>query len=243
MTQLLISVKNQEEALSVQNCDVDILDVKNPDRGALGAADPPELVKIRRLFPHRTLSFSAGELKDWVHAGPFESIYPSRISNHFGFIKVGLEGCLQLNRWQETLTDFWKSIPKESSPVAVGYFDHRSCQAPELNQVVELAESFLACQTVLMDTFEKSKSLFDWIEPSELKKMVSRCHRKNLQCVVAGSIRFDTLDPVLASGTDVIAVRGMICNDNDRATLSSDLVQQLSLHLKNQAGTKTFSVE
>lgn len=37
MTQLLISVKNVEEALIALNCGVDIIDLKDPNIGALGA--------------------------------------------------------------------------------------------------------------------------------------------------------------------------------------------------------------
>ena len=55
MTRLLVSVRNVEEAQIAIAEGVDLIDVKEPSRGALGAADPVTLKAIARCVAGRGL--------------------------------------------------------------------------------------------------------------------------------------------------------------------------------------------
>ena len=66
---LLVSIRSAREARIVEQAEIGILDVKEPDRGGLGASDPETLQEIADVVSgsnqNRVLSFSAGELVQW----------------------------------------------------------------------------------------------------------------------------------------------------------------------------------
>ena len=67
MTGLLISVRNKDEAETVLSAcpGLDILDIKEPSAGALGAATPQTWQEIASLTLHDTsLSIALGDLND-----------------------------------------------------------------------------------------------------------------------------------------------------------------------------------
>ena len=51
MAQLLVSIRDTAEAELINNCKVAIVDVKEPNRGSLGAATPNMLEAISRIIP------------------------------------------------------------------------------------------------------------------------------------------------------------------------------------------------
>ena len=61
MTQLLISVKNVEEALLAVACGADIIDLKDPSVGALGALDMPTSLAIFAVMKHETSKQISGQ--------------------------------------------------------------------------------------------------------------------------------------------------------------------------------------
>jgi len=59
---LLISIKSVEEALIVKNSKFDILDIKNPAEGSLGANFPGVIKEIIERSPNRVISAAGGDL-------------------------------------------------------------------------------------------------------------------------------------------------------------------------------------
>ncbi|MDP7303223.1 MAG: (5-formylfuran-3-yl)methyl phosphate synthase, partial [Pirellulaceae bacterium] len=65
MTELLVSVRDANEAQQALAGGADVIDVKEPARGALGAADPEVWHHVRRAIPLDVrLSVALGELTD-----------------------------------------------------------------------------------------------------------------------------------------------------------------------------------
>ena len=96
MTQLLVSIRDTTEAELINDCEIAIVDVKEPNRGSLGAASPKTLEAISRIISQpQTLSFAAGELLDWLspHGQALNQSprhYYGNLWNRYNFIKKEL---------------------------------------------------------------------------------------------------------------------------------------------------------
>src|SRR4051812_42317194 len=95
---LLVSVRSPEEALAALTGGADVIDVKEPDRGSLGAADPGTITDIARAVNGRApVTAAVGELVDWKQ---FEFVGP-RSSQHDAVLlfKFGLSFCEEIADW------------------------------------------------------------------------------------------------------------------------------------------------
>ena len=233
VNQLLVSVRDLDEAQTVARFPVGILDVKEPSRGALGAADPSTLLDIWSNFGEQLpLSFSAGELSDRVEIGKpplnrqLELQYESSLAN-FAFIKIGLARMADRPDWQTHWRQLFENLPQATSPVAVAYFDYRFCGAPSPARVIKLAASHHNCSTILFDTYHKTGDLFSYIENDDLTKLIDRARRFELTTVIAGSISKRCLPNVVAVRPDYIGVRGAVCNGDRVDKICGRLVGEL----------------
>src|SRR5439155_14076862 len=88
MTKLLISVRSAMEAEMALAGGADVIDIKEPRRGALGAADSRVWRAVRKVIgPRAVLSLALGELLD-------DSIFDNaKAAADFSFAKIGLAGC------------------------------------------------------------------------------------------------------------------------------------------------------
>ncbi len=115
LPQLLVSVRNAVETMLVQEFEIGILDIKEPNRGGLGASDPATLTAVVNVLSSKQSklprSFSAGELTDWIklstrqkkapplRGGEVPNLknamlkhYGSVLLSEFQYVKVGLAG-------------------------------------------------------------------------------------------------------------------------------------------------------
>ena len=248
MTHLLLSVRSIDEARLSHHHEIGILDVKEPLRGALGAADPETLRSIGRLENRSTsssgipvqpgrkvpLSFSAGELVDWIAAShpvtehSLMAYYGNQILETFQFVKIGLARLDNAPNWCATWEALFESLPESTSPVAVAYFDYRNCESLSPDNVLEFAASQPRCRTILFDTYQKNGNLFCNCSQDDLERWVQIARSYGLTAVVAGSVSYSSLFDVLAVAPDYIGVRGAVCRGSrtdpiDRKLLSDFL--------------------
>ena len=123
MTRLLVSVRDAQEAEIALASGVDLIDVKEPSRGSLGAADAATLAAIARCVDGRApLSAALGEL--------FEARSTATLPAAFRFAKFGLAGCRArpdwIDRWRTALAE----LPPGAAGVAVVYADWRQRGRP-----------------------------------------------------------------------------------------------------------------
>ena len=96
MTKLLVSVRSAAEAQIACESGVDLIDVKEPARGSLGAADPATMDAIvRQVAGRRPLSVALGELTE---PAALSAAFAGRVK----FAKFGLAGGAALPNWQES---------------------------------------------------------------------------------------------------------------------------------------------
>ena len=128
---LLISVRCPEEARVSLLHAIDVLDLKEPLEGALGAVSEAVIEKVLQLVERvkleqpPKLSLAMGELADWDFER-WSNLLDRYQSDHirkFCFLKIGLAGAQQLTDWQETWSRLFAGLPESTQPVVVAYLD------------------------------------------------------------------------------------------------------------------------
>ncbi len=232
MTELLVSVRNVEEAKIASQFEIGILDVKEPKNGALGAAESPELDAIANdpCCDHLTKSFAIGEILDWLNADemPDKSRIPSisAVLKKYDFVKAGTAGLAKRNQWRSVVRQFWETISNQaqSQIVAVAYLDWETCDAPPANEIVEFASSQRNCNTILFDTYGKTNDLFHCQTGPKIKHLIDQSKNAGLKTVLAGSINLNTLETAIRTGPELIGVRGAVCQAGREGKVQPKLV-------------------
>lgn len=221
-TRLLVSVRDLDEARDCLEQPIDILDFKEPRCGALGAV-PVEVLQrflvesTARTIPGASssqpqLSFATGELGEQIAAGNrLTDLVPHDILQTFHYAKIGLEGCCRIEGWQSHWQNFFAG-DFLTEPVMVAYLDHATCDAPNVEDCLRLAQVHPRCQTLLLDTFSKSSDLFSSIDDAELTRVIRNAKALGLRSVVAGSVSMENLDRVRLARPDLVGVRGAVCS-------------------------------
>jgi uncharacterized protein (UPF0264 family) len=218
---LLISVRDEEEAALAAAYPIDVLDVKNPDDGSLGAVAEMTLQKIVSRVPASMVkSVALGELRD------FEPKVATELLSHFQLVKIGLAGMASVPDWQSVWRQFAASLPDNCRPVCVAYFDADACHAPPLIEIFELAKSNPG-SPVLIDTFDKSGGgLVQRIGCDQLRMLVRGARDRDVtELALAGSVVADQLPVLLECGPDYIGVRGAVCASG-RQRLDADHLRE-----------------
>src|SRR4051794_5815895 len=95
MTRLLVSVRNKQEAALALAAGVDLIDIKEPRAGALGAADVRTIEDIVDLVNGRApLSAALGELTQPLRL-------PARLARELRYLKLGLAGAARKPDWRK----------------------------------------------------------------------------------------------------------------------------------------------
>ncbi len=221
MTRLLVSVRDADEAREASLAGVDLVDLKEPTAGPLGAVPPELWSAIQKAVGGRApLSVALGELADPTLADRLPK------TTGFTFAKLGLAGMASRADWRERWRDAWSRLPADVRPVAVAYADAARCDAPTPEQIVATAPA-CGCVALLVDTAVKrpGESLFQHLPPTRLRELVATARDQGLLVVLAGSIRQEHLLDALALDPDYVAVRGAVCRGPRDGRLDASLVR------------------
>lgn len=222
MTGLLVSVRNGQEARLALAGGADLIDVKEPIRGALGAADPAVWADVLSAVAGAVpASVALGEISEACEPAPLGTL------SRFQFAKWGLADCRRhadwLLRWAERLG--W--LPPSVTPVAVVYADWQRAESPPPEQIIEAAAG-LRCGVVLFDTYDKNDGgLLDHLSHQELGRLTNHSRRAGLRVVFGGGLSRVTIPQVLSLQPDYVAVRGAACRRERTGDLDVTLVRQL----------------
>jgi uncharacterized protein (UPF0264 family) len=221
MTKLLVSVRDAAEARLAVDAGVDLIDVKEPRAGPLGAATPQAVAEIAAVVAGaRPLSVALGELRD------FDPAQVPTVGG-IGFAKLGLSLCAGRcdwpGRWQQALA----ALPADMAPVAVVYADHERARSPAARPILTQAVR-LGCRAILVDTFDKEAGgLLDCWSPEQLEWLIVTAHAEGLLAVVAGGLTLSAIERVLPLAPDYVAVRGAACNAHRSGQIAADRLAKL----------------
>lgn len=214
MTRLLISVTDLEEArLAV--C-ADLIDLKHPAQGALGALPASVIQTIRQALPTRILSATIGDLP----------LLPEVVANAawrvaatgVDYVKIGLfEGDLPA-----TLKAL-APLARQVKLVGVIFADRQV----DFVVLEELAKAGFA--GAMLDTADKRQgSLTELRSFPWLKDFVERAKARGLLVGLAGSLRLKDVSSLRALDPDYLGFRGAVCQNRQRTNrLEPKLLYQL----------------
>jgi uncharacterized protein (UPF0264 family) len=241
---LLVSVRNATEARAALAGGADVIDVKEPERGSLGAADNETISKIVVAVGSRAVvTVARGELAELNQGGNGEN--QDRLPNGVSLFKVGLANCRDLPDWQAR----WRQITVATAPVgsggtlqpvAVVYADWRAARAPSPADVLDLAIGN-QCPALLIDTWDKSAgTLFDHWPSDDLRLFLAKVREHGIAVVLAGSLTGENVARAAQLAPDLVAVRTAACDGGRTGAVSENKVRELKSAIKR--ATKNVAV-
>lgn len=224
--QLLVSVRDAAEASSALSGGADLIDVKEPARGALGAADPEVWRSIAATVAgQRPLSIALGELSEQSLATLVARAGQAPRSTKLA--KLGLADCVGDLDWRAKWLTVTRALPAGVGCVAVVYADHLSASAPNPQTVLAL-QDLAPLSAVLIDTYDKSRgTLLDQFPPAELIRFCSQVRRRGLPLALAGSLHAQDFARVIPLAPTWIAVRTAACEGSRTSSVSAARVSHL----------------
>ncbi|PVX24574.1 MAG: hypothetical protein CW716_09805 [Candidatus Bathyarchaeum sp.] len=218
---LLVSVVNKTEALDSINGGADIIDVKNPKEGSLGANFPRVIKEVKEVTPKNLeLSATIGDLPNLPGTASLAAL--GAAVSGVDYVKVGLYGVKTVEEATTLMTEVVRAVKDYDSglkTIASGYADFRTvgCVNPlDLPIVAHKAGS----DGVLVDVKIKNvqSNLFNFLADKELKSFVDKAHDYNLLAALAGSLDATDIPRIQSFGADIIGVRGAVCAKKDRVS-------------------------
>ena len=217
---LLVSVVDAAEARVAAAAGADIVDVKNPAEGSLGAPSPAVIAAVRDAVDGgRPVSAAIGDMPNLPGTAALAALGAAR--SGATFVKLGLFG----SSTEDDAVALLRAVREAVAPVpgavvvAGAYADARRVAhaplAPELLPRVAHAAGVGIC---LLDTAVKDgRGLLDWLSPDALTALVVDAHAMDLQVALAGALRAEDLPIIRATGADIAGVRSAVCADGQRS--------------------------
>jgi uncharacterized protein (UPF0264 family) len=228
---LLISPINEAEAKEAVAGGADIIDVKNPLEGALGANYPWVIKNIKKLTPKPLeVSCAIGDAPNLPGTVSLASFGAAALG--VDYIKVGLYGVKTVEEAIFLLKQVAKAA-KDCNPhvkvVAAGYADAEKIGTINPAVIPEIAQQ-AGADIAMLDTSTKDGSnLFTYQTKTQLKEFVDKAHSFGLQAALAGSLRKQDISTVYGLGADIAGLRGAACTGSDRnkGHITRELVAEL----------------
>jgi uncharacterized protein (UPF0264 family) len=220
---------NIEEARAALQGGADILDVKNPKEGSLGANFPWAIRAVVELANGKVpVSATIGDLE--FKPGTASLAALGAAVSGAEFIKAGLLDVKNLDQAEEMLQGIVRAVKDFDSRkrvVAAGYSDwvRAGSISPKL---LPAAAAAAGADLVMVDTAVKDgRATFDFMNEQDLKDFISIGHDFGLEVALAGSIDFLHLELLKRLDPDIIGVRGIVCGGDRRSAIRADLVEKL----------------
>ena len=231
---LLASVLGPEEAALALREGADILDLKDPREGSLGACPPAVLRSVVRLrdaeVPRRgpaapaaravRVSAALGDAPNLP--GTFALAAAGAAACGVDYVKVGLRGLTKEAESAEFLAAVVRAAHEASagvSVVAAAYAEAAAIGSIAPRVLPRVAQR-AGAQGCLIDTALKDgRTLFDHLDAREIARFIADCRRRGLLCGLAGSLRLPQAPLLIELGPDVVGARGAICEGGRRGRL------------------------
>ena len=201
MTRMLASVAGPDEAEAALAGGADIIDLKDPASGALGAVDPA-LVRaaVGRIAGRRPVSAVTGDLP--MEPGTIRAAAEAMAATGVEFVKVGVFPGADPGAAIVGLA----SLARRVRLIAVLFAD----LAPDLGLMPDLAAAGFA--GAMLDTARKGEGrLLDHMAMPALRRFVSACHEHGLICGLAGALEPPDIPRLLLLEPDLLGFRSALC--------------------------------
>jgi dihydroneopterin aldolase len=231
---LLISVRDSNEARIALESGADIIDLKEPDAGALGAVDLRSAREIVGVIAGRgTTSATVGDLP--ADASVLEDAVRRTVSSGVDFVKIGFipspgtDICGVIHALAP--------VAREFALIAVIFAD----DLPPGDPIAAAATAGFA--GVMLDTADKRGGrLLDHMSVARLRDFVGSAKRSKLMTGLAGSLRREDIAQLAELSPDYLGFRGAACIQNRRgAELEAGRVASLRKTLGDSAASAAYA--
>jgi len=226
MTGMLASVSNLDEAKIALQENVDIIDLKDPAQGALGAVTTEVAQEVVKFVSGQCLvSATIGDLP--MQATLIGKAISTMASTGVDIIKVGV--------FDELTNEVIASLKEQAIKGAKGFNGNQftivivffADKGLDLERLSDLAKAGI--RGVMLDTAEKMKgNLRTHMQDKELQSFVMQAKSYGLLAGLAGSLKASDIGPLLEIEPDYLGFRGALCQDNSRIqALNSSSVRKI----------------
>ena len=214
---LLVSVVDAEEAALAVAGGVDIVDVKNPAEGSLGAPAPGVIAAVRDVVPAELpLSAALGDLPCLPGTAALAALGAAR--SGAAYVKLGLWGFGGTEDVVAALRAARVAVDGEAEVVAVAYADAaRVPRRPLAPSELVGAAREAGLSGCLIDTAVKDgRGLLSWLGVDALSELVAEAHGAGLEIGAGGRVAGGGAGGGRGTGADIAGVRSAACRDGRR---------------------------
>lgn len=209
MTRLLASVRNLSEARLALNGGADVIDIKEPNSGALGAVPRTRLNEIAEALRDKTtLSATIGDPP--MRPTELSRAVAATAASGVHYIKVGLFPDDDHIACLEALA----SAPTRGAGMVAVLFADRE---PDFGLLEAIQGAGL--QGAMLDTATKGMGLRNHLGTQQLARFVAQCRKLGLFCGLAGSLTPVDIEPLLRLSPDYLGFRGALCGGDRKAQI------------------------
>ncbi len=237
MTGMLASISNLEEAKIVLQENVDIIDLKDPLQGALGAVTTATAREVVAFVSGRCfVSATIGDLP--MQATAIKKAIVRMASTGVDIIKVGVFDALTdkvIATLKEQAIKGAKDTNGKQFTIVMVFFVDKDLN---LKKIIDLAK--VGVRGVMLDTAEKMQgNLRMHMQDKELRAFVKQAKSYGLLAGLAGSLKACDIAPLLKVEPDYLGFRGALCRDNLRTeTLNVAAVRKIRFLLSKAQNSR-----
>lgn len=219
MTGMLASVNSLTEALLVLNAEVDIIDLKQPEQGALGALEVSDVKKIVAEIAGRCpVSATIGDLP--MQPELVFNAVKAMSETGVDYIKIGF---FPGDDWHGTVKKLAELTGQNHALIAVLFADTQVDFA-----IINLLK-VAGFKGVMLDTMNKqSGALLQVMSMAKIVGFIAQVRKLELICGLAGSLRLEDIPVLLPNKVDYLGFRGALCEGQNRSgQLNKQAVMQI----------------
>jgi len=238
---LLVSVRDAAEARAAIEGGADVIDVKEPSAGPLGAGSVDATIAVAieaATVPGLPWTIACGELVDVGIEGVIAhvravcrglgEVVPDHPPRPW-LVKVGLSG-MTGRRWRDDLTQIAAGLPGGIVQATVAYADWRGCEAPDPEEICRTAPGLGG--VVLLDTFDKAAGSCRAIAgESAIRRLADLARGEGVRLAVAGRISPEDAAWIAELRPDIVAVRSAVCRGGRMGRVEAGLTASLRSEL------------
>lgn len=233
--ELLVSAINLKEAKEATLGGADILDVKNPKEGSLGANFPWIIKEISHYAKDNLIvSTTIGDVP--YKPGTVSLAALGSAVSGSNYVKVGLYGTKNYDEALDVMDAVVKTIHEYNENITVvscGYADAYKIGSILPEEIPNIAKDS-GSDIAMLDTYIKDgHRLTDHLTEEKLNEFVQKSHDFGLKVALAGSVNKNDVAMLKRIGCDIMGVRGCVCTEGDRdnGTINKELVQELKANI------------
>ena len=230
--QLLISVKNVDEALLAMHAGVDVIDLKDPNLGAVGALNLETTAQIlQEISGSALVSATVGE--DHASLRALVGDIQKRADLGVDIVKIAISPLFDD-------ADFYtemQALTKQNIKLVALFFADVTLDT-QLLAKLKMAGFYGA----MLDTQEKQFSLLDLKPKSFLREFVRDCEKNHLISGLAGSLKPQDVEILQEFSPTFIGFRGGVCELGMRkSALSINKIREIKKMLPKHNKMKTLA--